>query len=80
MTTDTGKMKYYEKGKLLAKIDKLSLPAIIALNRLIDSGDYNCAVAACLADCDDGILAEVEDTLNRFDIDTSEVADFYLYR
>lgn len=77
---DAGKMKYYEKGKLLAKIDKLSLPAIEGLNRLIESGDYNCAVAACLADCDDGILAEVEDTLNKFDIDTSEVVDFYLYR
>lgn len=78
--TDAGKQRYYEKGKLLQKIDKLSLPAIIALNRLIESGDYNCAVAACLADCDDGILSEVVDVLNKFDIDTIEVENFYLYR
>lgn len=77
---DAGKMRYQEKGKLLAKIDKLSLPAIIVLNRLIDSGDYNVAVASYFAECDDGILAEVEDTLNKFKIDTSEIEDFFLYR
>lgn len=78
--TDAGKMKYYEKGKLLAKIDKLSLPAIEGLNRLIESGDFNCAVAICLSACDDRILSEVVDTLNKFNVDTVEVEDFYLYR
>lgn len=80
MTVDVGKMKYQEKGELLAKIDKLSLPTIEGLNRLINAGDYNCAVAIRLADCDDGILNEIVDILNKFDVDTSEVEGFNLYR